>query len=96
MARDTAVCAWLKRWKHWGIGASFLRFTDRKADIPFVRSYEERRFAERLAVYIGAFGDSAAVFPHFLSFFFSPYPYDRLCFIQLQVRGTAAQLHEVK
>lgn len=82
VARDTAVCAWLRCWKHWSFkGALFLRLTDPTAAMPFVRCSKKRRHAKRLAVNIGDFGDSDAVLPASLSVFFFFYPYDRLWYI---------------
>lgn len=79
VARDTAICFWLRRWKH-GVfkGASFIRLTNPTADMLFVNCYEERRYAERLATYIGEFGDNDTVYSASLAQFFFPYPYDRL------------------
>lgn len=72
VVRDTAVCAWLKRWKQWGFKcAAFLRLMNPTSDMPFVKCYEERRYVERLANYIGEFGDSDAAPPVFLALFFS-------------------------
>lgn len=82
VARVTAVCASLRRWKHWGFKrACFLRFTNPTADIPIVWCYEERRYEERSVVYIGEFRASDAVPPASLAMFFFPYPYGRVWFI---------------
>lgn len=46
--------------------------------MPFARRNEERRYAQRLAVYIGEFFDGDAVPPVFLYLLPSLYSYHRL------------------
>lgn len=47
LSRDTAVRAWLSRWKHWGSkDVPVLRVTDLIADVHFVPCYKERRYVE--------------------------------------------------
>lgn len=80
VAWDT-VCTWVGLWKHWGLkGASFPRFMDRTANMPFVRRYRKRRYAECLATYIGELDDSYAVPSASLALFCFPYPRNRLWF----------------
>lgn len=75
LARDTAVRAWLRRWNHWVLkGASFLCLKDPTADMPFVRCYVERLYADRLAVYIGEPGHKDAIPSASLTLMFFPYP----------------------
>lgn len=82
VARHTASCVWLRRWKHCSFkGALFFRLTDPTADMPFIRCYEERRYAEQLASYIGKLSDSGTIAPVLFALFFFVYAYDRPWFI---------------
>lgn len=82
VSQDTPVYALLSRWKNWGLkGATLLGVSDSTADMPLVSCYEERRFVERLSIFIGESVNTNSISPASLSLLLFPYPFDSLWFI---------------